>query len=75
MMPSDSTKLHVRNTPDQDNSWNIVTGIVGVVAVVIIAALVVIIAFYVKKIGSLRNKQGLRYMTKGGTYSMCVFFL
>ena len=64
---------HIRNTTDQDDSWNIVTVIVGFVSVVIIAALVVVnvVAFFVMNIGSLRNEQGLRYKTKGGT---CVFF-
>ena len=73
LVPSDSTKPHIRNTTDKDDSWNIVTVIVGVVAVVIMAALVVfnVVAFFVRDIGSLRNEQGLRYKTKGGT---CGFF-
>ena len=73
LVPSDSTKPHIRNTTDKDDSWNIVTVIVGFVTVVIIAALVVVnvVAFFVMNIGSLRNEQGLRYKTKGGT---CVFF-
>ena len=73
IVPSDSTKPHIRNTTDQDDSWNIVTVIVGFVTVVIIAALVVVnvVAFFVMNIGSLRNEQGLRYKAEGGT---CVFF-